>query len=116
MEGTNEGLAAAHTRGQRLGRPSAMTPEQIRRARDLLTRPDNTATRCVAVRGSCGGPAGRAWGANAVEGDIDRDDAAQQRGAYRAFLGVDLPGQPHPRRLLPLVGPQPLSVPMNSGA
>lgn len=32
------------------------------------------------------------------------------------FLGVDLPGQPHSRRLLPLVGPQPLSVPMNSGA
>jgi hypothetical protein len=26
----------------RLGRPPAMTAEQIRHARDLLTRPDNT--------------------------------------------------------------------------
>lgn len=38
VEGTHEGLAAARARGQRLGRPPAMTPEQIRHARDLLTR------------------------------------------------------------------------------
>ncbi len=42
VEGTNEGLAAARARGARLGRPPAMTPEQIRHARDLLTRPENT--------------------------------------------------------------------------
>jgi transposase-like protein len=40
IEGTNEGLAAA--RGQKLGRPPAMTPEQIRHARALLTQPDAT--------------------------------------------------------------------------
>ncbi|MFE3105626.1 recombinase family protein [Nocardia tengchongensis] len=40
VKGTNEGLAAARARGQRLGRPPAMTDEQIRQARTLLTRPD----------------------------------------------------------------------------
>jgi DNA invertase Pin-like site-specific DNA recombinase len=40
VEGTNEGLAAARARGQRLGRPPAMTPEQIKHARALLTQPD----------------------------------------------------------------------------
>jgi len=39
-EGTREGLDAARARGVRLGRPPAMTAEQIRHARDLLTRPD----------------------------------------------------------------------------
>ncbi|MFV2195466.1 helix-turn-helix domain-containing protein [Nocardiopsis sp. LOL_012] len=34
-------LDAARASGKRLGRPTAMTPEQIRHARDLLTRPDN---------------------------------------------------------------------------
>jgi DNA invertase Pin-like site-specific DNA recombinase len=42
VEGTNEGLDAARARGQRLGRPPALTPEQVRHARDLLTHPDNT--------------------------------------------------------------------------
>jgi len=42
VEGTREGLDAALARGARLGRPPAVTAEQIRRARDLLTRPDNT--------------------------------------------------------------------------
>ncbi len=46
-EGTREGLDAARARGQRLGRPPAMTAEQIRHARDLLTRPDNPAANCV---------------------------------------------------------------------
>ena len=36
VEGTREGLDAARARGQRLGRPPAMTAEQIRQARDLL--------------------------------------------------------------------------------
>jgi DNA invertase Pin-like site-specific DNA recombinase len=40
IEGTNEGLAAAKARGQRLGRPSAMTPERVGHARALLTQPD----------------------------------------------------------------------------
>jgi DNA invertase Pin-like site-specific DNA recombinase len=42
VEGTREGLAAAQARGQRLGRPPAMTPEQIRHARALLAQPDAT--------------------------------------------------------------------------
>ena len=42
VEGTHEGLDAARARGTPLGRPPAMTAEQIRHARDLLTRPDNT--------------------------------------------------------------------------
>lgn len=41
-EGTREGLAGARARGTRLGRPPAMSTEQIRRARDLLSRPGNT--------------------------------------------------------------------------
>ncbi|MFI6956511.1 helix-turn-helix domain-containing protein [Nocardia sp. NPDC050408] len=39
VDGTNEGLAAARARGQRLGRPPAMTTEQIRQARAMLTQP-----------------------------------------------------------------------------
>jgi DNA invertase Pin-like site-specific DNA recombinase len=42
VEGTHEGLAAARANGVRLGRPPAMTPEQVRHARDLLPNPDNT--------------------------------------------------------------------------
>lgn len=42
VEGTREGLAAARANGVRLGRPPALTPEQIRHARDLLTNPANT--------------------------------------------------------------------------
>ena len=42
IEGTREGLDAARARGQRLGRPPAMTGEQIRHARALLTLPDDT--------------------------------------------------------------------------
>ncbi|WP_433696892.1 recombinase family protein [Nocardiopsis sp. CA-288880] len=42
VEGTREGLAAARAAGTRLGRPPAMDDEQIRHARDLLSRPDNS--------------------------------------------------------------------------
>ena len=42
VEGTREGLAAARARGQRLGRPPALTEEQVRYVRDLLARPDAT--------------------------------------------------------------------------
>ena len=51
VEGTNEGLAAARARGARLGRPPAMTPEQIRHARDLLTRPENTVASIATLLG-----------------------------------------------------------------
>jgi len=40
VEGTLEGLDAARARGQRLGRPPAMTPEQVRHAKALLAQPD----------------------------------------------------------------------------
>jgi hypothetical protein len=40
--GTSDGLAAARGRGKRLGRPPALTPEQLREVRDLLLRPENT--------------------------------------------------------------------------
>ncbi len=39
------------TRDQRLGRPPAMTAEQIRKARDLLTRPDNTVSSIARLLG-----------------------------------------------------------------
>ena len=51
VEGTREGLDAARGRGARLGRPPAMTAEQIRHARDLLTRPDNTVSSIARLLG-----------------------------------------------------------------
>ena len=51
VQGTREGLDAARARGARLGRPPAMTAEQIRHARDLLTRPDNTVTSIARLLG-----------------------------------------------------------------
>jgi DNA invertase Pin-like site-specific DNA recombinase len=51
VEGTREGLDAARGRGVRLGRPPAMTAEQIRHARDLLTRPDNTVSSIARLLG-----------------------------------------------------------------
>ena len=49
--GTREGLDAARGRGARLGRPPAMTAEQIHHARDLLTRPDNTVSSIARLLG-----------------------------------------------------------------
>jgi DNA invertase Pin-like site-specific DNA recombinase len=40
--GTSDGLAAARSRGKRLGRPPALTQEQLREVRELLLRPENT--------------------------------------------------------------------------
>ena len=40
--GTSDGLAAARARGKRLGRPPALTPEQLREVRALLLRPEHT--------------------------------------------------------------------------
>jgi DNA invertase Pin-like site-specific DNA recombinase len=51
VQGTNEGLDAARARGARLGRPSAMTGEQVRHARDLLARPENTVTSIAKLLG-----------------------------------------------------------------
>ncbi|WP_323179142.1 recombinase family protein [Streptomyces sp. NBC_00320] len=51
VQGTNEGLDAARARGARLGRPPAMTEEQVRHARDLLARPQNTVTSIAKLLG-----------------------------------------------------------------
>jgi DNA invertase Pin-like site-specific DNA recombinase len=40
--GTSDGLAAARAAGKRLGRPPALTPEQLREVRALLLRPEQT--------------------------------------------------------------------------
>jgi DNA invertase Pin-like site-specific DNA recombinase len=40
--GTSDGLAAARARGKRLGRPPALTPEQLGEVRALLLRPEHT--------------------------------------------------------------------------
>ncbi|MFE1958566.1 recombinase family protein [Streptomyces sp. NPDC059479] len=51
VQGTNEGLDAARARGARLGRPPAMTDEQVRHTRDLLARPENTVTSIAKLLG-----------------------------------------------------------------
>jgi DNA invertase Pin-like site-specific DNA recombinase len=51
VEGTHEGLAAARARGTRLGRPPAMTPEQVRSARTLLAEPDHSVTSVAKLLG-----------------------------------------------------------------
>jgi len=51
VEGTREGLAAARARGVRLGRPPALTPEQVQHARDLLSRPNNTVSSIARLLG-----------------------------------------------------------------
>lgn len=51
---TNEGLAAARARGQRLGRPPAMTPEKVAYALQLLAEPDHSMASIAALLGvSC---------------------------------------------------------------
>ncbi|MFE4255520.1 recombinase family protein [Streptomyces sp. NPDC056910] len=51
VQGTHEGLAAARARGERIGRPPAMSEEQIRQARGLLTDPENTITSIAKLLG-----------------------------------------------------------------
>lgn len=51
VEGTNEGLAAARASGKRLGRPPALTAEQVRHARALLTQPDATVSSIARLLG-----------------------------------------------------------------
>jgi DNA invertase Pin-like site-specific DNA recombinase len=51
VSGTREGIQAARARGVRLGRPPALTPEQIRHARALLAQPDNTVSSIARLLG-----------------------------------------------------------------
>ncbi|WP_243655147.1 recombinase family protein [Nocardia alba] len=51
VDGTEEDLAAARSRGQRLGRSPAMTAEQIRQARATLTRPEETVSSVARLLG-----------------------------------------------------------------
>ncbi|MEU0742236.1 recombinase family protein [Streptomyces sp. NPDC006134] len=51
VQGTNEGLDAARARDARLGRPPALTDEQVHHARDLLARPENTVTSIAKLLG-----------------------------------------------------------------
>jgi DNA invertase Pin-like site-specific DNA recombinase len=51
VQGTHEGLAAARARGQRLGRPPAMTEEQIRHARAMLADPEASITSIAKLLG-----------------------------------------------------------------
>ncbi|MFG1955028.1 recombinase family protein [Micromonospora sp. NPDC048830] len=48
---TNEGLAAARARGQRLGRPPAMTPEKTAYALQLLAEPDRSMSSIAKLLG-----------------------------------------------------------------
>ncbi|MGA6208582.1 recombinase family protein [Nocardia testacea] len=51
VDGTHAGLAAARARGQRLGRPPAMSEEQVRQDRVLLTRPDESVSSIARLLG-----------------------------------------------------------------
>lgn len=51
VEGTKEGLEAARARGQRLGRPPALTPDQVRQARALLARPEESVSSIARLLG-----------------------------------------------------------------
>ncbi|HEY2223638.1 recombinase family protein [Actinomycetospora sp.] len=51
VEGTRDGLAAARARGQRLGRPPALTPDQVRQARTMLARPENSVASIARMLG-----------------------------------------------------------------
>ncbi|SNS73018.1 recombinase family protein [Actinomadura mexicana] len=51
VEGTHEGLEAARARGQRLGRPPALTPDQVLRARALLARPEESVSSIARLLG-----------------------------------------------------------------
>lgn len=51
VSGTREGLAAARTRGRVGGRPTVITPEILRAARDMLPNPDNSIESIAKILG-----------------------------------------------------------------
>lgn len=51
VSGTREGHAAARARGRVGGRPSVVTPEIIRAARDMLPNPDASVTAIAKLLG-----------------------------------------------------------------
>ena len=51
VEGTRDGLAAARARGQRLGRPPALNPDQVSQARSMLARPENSVASIARLLG-----------------------------------------------------------------
>ena len=51
VSGTREGLAAARARGRVGGRPSVITPEILRAARDMLPNPDASVTAIAKLLG-----------------------------------------------------------------
>jgi len=51
VAGTHEGLAAARARGRVGGRPTVVTPDLIRAARDLLPNPDHSVTSIAKLLG-----------------------------------------------------------------
>jgi DNA invertase Pin-like site-specific DNA recombinase len=51
VSGTREGLAAARARGRVGGRPSVVTPEILRAARDMLPNPDASVTSIAKLLG-----------------------------------------------------------------
>ncbi len=51
IEGAGEGLDAARARGRRLGRPPALSAEQIRQAGTLLAEPANTVASIARLLG-----------------------------------------------------------------
>ncbi|WP_227013397.1 recombinase family protein [Pseudonocardia sp. EC080619-01] len=51
VEGTVEGLQAARSRGARLGRPPALTPDQVHHARAMLTRPEHSVAAIARLLG-----------------------------------------------------------------
>ncbi|MFD1938691.1 hypothetical protein ACFSKW_45220 [Nonomuraea mangrovi] len=51
VAGTREGLAAARARGRIGGRPTVVTPELLRAARDLLPNPEHSITSIARLLG-----------------------------------------------------------------
>jgi DNA invertase Pin-like site-specific DNA recombinase len=55
ISGTREGLAAARARGRVGGRPTVITPEILRAARDLLPNPEHSVTSIAKLLGVSAG-------------------------------------------------------------
>ena len=51
VSGTREGLAAARARGRVGGRPTVITPDILRAARDMLPNPDTSVTAIAKLLG-----------------------------------------------------------------